>query len=45
MDKQELIDFLKEQLNIDIFDDGSFITVKIMLGDEIITEDMEKVYR
>ena len=28
MNKQELIEFIKEQLKIEMIDDGSFLTVK-----------------
>jgi hypothetical protein len=45
MDKEQLIKFLKEQLKVELEDDGMFLTVKILLGNEIITETTEKIYR
>ncbi len=45
MDKQQIIDFLKENLKVTLEDDGKFLKVKILLGDEEISECTEMVYR
>jgi len=44
-DNEDLIKFLKEHLMIEMEDDGSFLTVKILIGDEVITETTEQIYR
>lgn len=45
MNKEELIEFLKEQLKVELTveDDGRFLKVKILLVDEIITEDIAHI--
>lgn len=45
MNKEELIEFLKEQLKVELSveDDGRFLKVKILLGDEIITDDIAHI--
>ena len=45
MNKEELVEFLKEQLKVELIDDGKYLTVKILLGDETISESTEDIYR
>ena len=41
MTKEELIAFLKENLKVNLEDDGRFLKIEISLGDEIITSTRE----
>jgi hypothetical protein len=45
MSKDELIEFLKNELKIELEDDGDYLTVKVLLGDETITEGTERIHR
>jgi len=44
-DNEYLIKFLKEHLRVEMDDDGSFLTVKILIGGEVITETDQQIYR
>ena len=45
MTKNELIQFLKDNLRISMEDDGRFLEVKILLGDEVINSETVDIYR
>ena len=45
MSKDKLIEFLKNELKIELEDDGDYLTVKVLLGDETITEGTERIHR
>jgi hypothetical protein len=45
MEKKDLVDFLKENLKIEMKYDGSFLTVKLTLNGEMISEATEYIYR
>lgn len=44
-DNEDLIKFLKEHLRIEMEDDGQFLTVKILIDNEVITETDQQIYR
>lgn len=45
MNNKELIQFLKEHLTIELNDDGQFLTIKILIGDEVIAQNEQQIYR
>ena len=44
-DNEDLIKFLKEHLKIEMEDDGRFLTVKILIGNEVITVTDQQICR
>jgi hypothetical protein len=43
--KEELLALLKEHLRVEMEDDGDYLTVKILLDDEVVSEASERIYR